>query len=216
MRPTINITGKKFNLLTAIRLDHKEGSGRKIKHFWLFKCDCGKEKVLPKSPVVRGVIRSCGCLHKKRVQKHGLSQTDLYHSIWVGIKQRCYNNNSKDFQRYGGSGINMCEEWKNDFESFYNWAMNNGYKKGLTIDRIDNSKGYSPENCRWVTPKEQANNKRTCVYVTYKGETKTVSEFCRKFGLKTSTVYNRIKRKGINYEGLFKKSSDFSCSGTPV
>ena len=106
-----------------------------------------------------GKIKSCGCLNKQGNPKHGLRYTRLYR-IWINMKTRCYNKNTNRYKDYGARGITICNEWRNDFMSFYNWSMNNGYDENLTIDRINNDKNYEPSNCRWITVKEQNRNKR--------------------------------------------------------
>lgn len=126
-------------------------------------------------------------------QKHGHSNSRL-HRIWTNMKSRCTNENATGFHKWGGKGIAVCDEWSNDFQSFYNWSMVNGYTEKLTIDRIDGSKDYSPENCRWVTYKEQANNISINHQYTFKGETLNSTEMAEKYGLKRTTFEERLKR----------------------
>ena len=131
--------------------------------------------------------------------KHNTEQVNNYqrntklHWIWRAIKQRCTNPANKAYKNYGGRGINMYEGWQGiyGFSNFSRWAMQNDYKEGLTIDRIDNNKGYFPENCRWVTSKEQANNKRTNVRISYKGVTKTLSQWAEELGINYSCLQTR-------------------------
>ena len=125
---------------------------------------------------------------------HGLSRdkcgkhTPLY-SRWANIKDRCFNEKSKDFSRYGGRGIVVCEEWRGSFQAFYEWAMNNGYKEGLQLDRKDNDGPYSPENCRWATPKENSNNRRDNFKIEVNGQRKTVKEWSDTTGIPIQTIY---------------------------
>lgn len=125
---------------------------------------------------------------------HGTG-TRLY-SIWQAMKTRCFNPNFAAYMRYGGRGISVCKEWADDFPAFREWALANGYSDDLTIDRIDTSKGYSPDNCRWATYKEQANNTRRNIKITVNGETGTVAEICRKYSVNRFLVYDRITRLG--------------------
>lgn len=205
MKP-IDITGKKFNRLTAIRLHHIEKYNHGTKHFWLYKCDCGNEVVLNKNNVSNGHTQSCGCFQREQTAKasssHNLSRVRLYH-IWNGIKARCYNKNNPAYKYYGGRGICICEKWKDDFKAFYDWSMNNGYKEEtrksnnyniLTIDRIDTNGNYCPENCRFVTAKEQSRNVRTNTLITYNNESRCLSEWAEIFGIDSELLRERLKR----------------------
>lgn len=128
--------------------------------------------------------------------KHGLYKTKLYR-VWHAMKCRCYNPNDKKYPRYGLRGIKVCEEWKNDFVKFNNWANENGYAEGLSIDRIDNDGNYEPTNCRWVTMAQNANNTSKNVFITYKGETHTLSNWARKIKVSVDAIRYRIKKYGI-------------------
>ena len=124
---------------------------------------------------------------------HGLSGTRL-HRIWHSMYCRCYYKSTNQYKNYGGKGIDVCKEWKKDFMNFYNWAMNNGYEENLTLDRIDNNKGYCLENCRWATVKEQANHRKTNIYYTFNGETKTGKQWCEIYNISQTTLNDRLKR----------------------
>ena len=126
---------------------------------------------------------------------HGLCNTRLYR-VWAGMKQRCYNANKK-YDLWRGRGIEVCPEWRDSFVNFYEWAMANGYAEGLSIDRIDNDGDYSPENCRWATWTQQANNRRSTMYATHNGETMPVPEWARRIGVKPSVLRERLERLSV-------------------
>lgn len=137
--------------------------------------------------------RSCGCLHRERVRKHGKRHTRLY-SIWLNMHDRCCNINNKCYSDYGGRGITICDEWLNDFMSFHNWAMNNGYQENLTIDRIDVNGNYEPNNCRWADMKTQNRNKRNNKNYTINGETHCLKEWCEILNLNYGKVKDRLNK----------------------
>ena len=128
-----------------------------------------------------GITKSCGCLLHEHNKTHGLSNTDLYR-IYCGMKSRCYNKNNKKYKNYGGRGIKICDEWVNDFSTFYKWAISNGYEKGLSIDRIDVDGNYEPSNCRWANNDIQSHNKRLDKLYTYNGKTMSVVDWCKEIG----------------------------------
>ncbi|MDR0645383.1 MAG: hypothetical protein LBG05_10870 [Treponema sp.] len=138
-------------------------------------------------------------------KKHGFRYSRIY-GIWKGIKTRCGNPNRRDYQSYGGRGIKICKDLER-FQPFYDWALSNGYADDLSIDRIDNDKGYSPDNCRWATAKEQSINRRNVALLLFNGKTQCVTDWAKELGLEYKTVFARIKR-GWSLEqslGLLKK-----------
>jgi len=146
--------------------------------------------------------------------RHGLSRHPL-HIRWRTIKDRCCNPKNYSYQRYGGRGITICEEWKNSFMAFYEWSMANGFEQGLTIDRIDNNKGYSPDNCRWVDMKVQSNNTRRNNYLTARGRTQTLQQWCNELGFKShQVVYGRLQRGWSVEDALFTPVKERRQNGT--
>lgn len=137
--------------------------------------------------------------------KHGKYYTRIYR-IYNDMKKRCYNHSMINYKNYGGRGIKVCDEWRNDFMNFYNWAMNNGYTDNLTIERIDVDGNYEPNNCKWITYKEQANNRRNNVHLTYAGKTQTMKQWAEELDIKYSTIVTRHRRGYNDKECLFGKS----------
>lgn len=156
----IDLTNKRFGSVVVIG---RVGSSTK----WECKCDCGNCFITEGANLRRGRTQSCGCMKseiakrtaKEKFTTHRLSRTRIYRT-WANMKQRCNNEHNSIYAYYGGRGIKVCKEWENNFLAFYDWAIKNGYDDTLTIDRIDNDKGYCPENCRWVTMATQSRNKR--------------------------------------------------------
>lgn len=184
-----DLSGKRYGKLLVISREESKNKNTR----WKCLCDCGKISIVAASQLKRGTTKSCGCLKfESRNSTHGLSKTRL-HSIWSGMKERCYRKNSPAYKWYGERGITIYQEWLDDFMNFYNWAMDNGYEDGLSIDRINVNGNYEPSNCRWIPLEEQALNTRTTKFLTYKGETKTVSEWCEITGIKKTTMLNRIR-----------------------
>jgi len=160
-RKTIkDLTGLQFARLTVVSY---VGIGKYGKHYWLCTCECGGTIELPTGVIDKPYgVKSCGCLRKETCAqnrpnptKHGLHKHKLY-GIYHGMLQRCYNPKSQRYKYYGSSGISVCADWKEDFLCFYNWAISNGYKDGLSIDRLDSSEDYEPSNCEWVTVSENS------------------------------------------------------------
>lgn len=209
MPPRIDITNGKFGRLTAIECVGKDKSGYAL---WKCKCDCGSLVVVKGKSLRNGNTKSCGCRNieeaTKRIvnfnTKHSGSNTRLFR-IWSHMKSRCYNSNSTNFSDYGGRGIAICEEWKLDFASFHEWAMDNGYDENAprgkcTLDRIDVNGDYCPENCRWVDAKKQANNRRNNSVIAFNGETHTISEWADAIGMSEETLLKRLKSDNYTVE----------------
>jgi len=204
---------EKYGLLTVLGRDPQDGG------YSFVRCDCGTEKRVQNYHMRKGNTRSCGCLHKKLSSaragvmhkantKHGMARSKVM-SVWFGMRQRCNNPNSRFFSHYGGRGITICERW-DKFENFLEDMGEPG--PDMTLDRIDNSKGYEPSNCRWATRKDQQNNRRACRYVTYKGETKTISEWAAETGIHRNTLDERIA-KGWPLERVFNPEKQVNLSG---
>lgn len=168
-----DLKGKRFGRLTVIERaeDAITPKGKTVIRYKC-RCDCGNEKVIRKYHLTNGKIISCGCFHKEQLgknrRKHGFSHKERLYSVWLNMKDRCYNQNNSHYKSYGGRGITICDEWASDYTNFRNWCLNNGYKEeirdsgrnNLTIDRIDVNGNYEPGNCRFVTNKENCLNKR--------------------------------------------------------
>lgn len=169
----------------------------------LYKCKCGNVKKINKYNVNNGKVKSCGCLFAEgNNTKHGDRYTRLY-GIWKGMRCRCLTKSSSAYKRYGAQGVCICEEW-NDYSKFKEWAMQTGYSDELTLDRVDYNGSYEPANCRWVTYKEQANNTRANRRITINGCEKTMSEWSNVSGIKTATIWARLKRGWNEEDAIFK------------
>lgn len=187
----IDITGQKFNRLTVIEYSHTKGNA-----YWKCCCECGNETVVVGTKLRSGHTKSCGCLlvesRKECRITHGMSRSDE-HNTWCWIKTRCYNVNSASYPYYGGRGIIICPEWLESFDNFY---KDMGPKPGpqYSLDRIDNNGNYEPNNCRWATQEEQANNKTSNVEVTYNGKTQNISQWARELKIQATTIRARLRK----------------------
>lgn len=186
--------GQRFGRLTVIERapDGNDKSKYNAVRYYC-RCDCGSVVSVRKNGLISGNTKSCGCLSKEvHSTQKGLISHPLY-NIWRGMKKRCYSKTDHAYRNYGGRGITVCEEWKNSFLSFYEWALRSGYNQGLSLDRVDNDKGYSPDNCRWATNTEQGNNRRTNHHLEYNGETLTLAQWQAKTGIRQETIRRRLK-----------------------
>lgn len=196
-----DLTGQRFNKLKVIELSFIKNK----RAYWKCQCDCGNIRIVNAGHLKNGHTKSCGCLkgckegNENPSYRHGLRHSKLYQT-WVNMKTRCYNSNNKTYKNYGGRGIKICEEWlnkENGFINFYNWAIENGYKEGLTIDRIDVNGDYKPNNCRWANWKKQQNNRGNNFKITYNNKTHTLQEWSEilPIEISSSTLRNRITKK---------------------
>lgn len=194
MGKQIDLAVQRFGRLTVLEPAGK-GSGGKI--MWRCRCDCGNTKIVYAGNLRSGGTVSCGCFKRENARAnkptHGGKGTRLY-NIWRGMKTRCINATDHAYERYGGRGITICAEWANSFEAFRDWALANGYRDDLTIDREDNDGPYSPDNCRWATAYQQNNNRSINRMITYNSETHTLAQWSRLTGIKEDTIRKRMKR----------------------
>lgn len=181
-----DIDGKRFGRLLVVGYDHTNKWKESV---WRCKCDCGEELLITAKRLNRGA-KSCGCLRNARRKVfHGGSKLPLY-KRWSDMIQRCTNKNNERYKDYGGRGITVCDEWR-DFSTFKAWAEENGYSKSLQLDRIDNDRGYSPENCRFVTPKENAGHRRVTAYMECDGRRQSIAAWSRETGIPYDTIRAR-------------------------
>lgn len=194
----VDLTGKTFGRLTVIGEAGRSKAGYAL---WKCRCECGNFKIVQSRHLNSGASKSCGCLmyetqmrNRRDNTKHGYAHNELLYGVWKNMKARCYNPANNRSQFYLGKGIVVCDEWKNDYEAFRKWAYENGYKTGLSIDRINNDGNYEPNNCRWATAKTQANNQSRNRMLTYNGETFTMSEWAEKLNISYGTINHRVQR----------------------
>lgn len=200
---TYDLTGKRFGKLTVLEKAGRQGTSQ----LWLCRCDCGNLVKIRANSLVRLGRNSCGCGTREKISKarflHGETNSRLYNT-WRSIKKRCLLPKAQGYKNYGGRGIEVCEEWKNSYLAFRDWALNNGYKEDLEIDRINVNGNYEPNNCRFVNNKQQANNRRNNSWLTLNGETKTIQEWADKIGVGASTLSER-KRMGWSDSDILTK-----------
>ena len=184
-----NLEKKEFGRWKVIRfykiINHKT--------FWWCKCKCGTEKAIDAHSLKSGTSKSCGCYNKEiasaTMKTHGMSKSKLYY-VYKSMINRCYNSKVKGYYNYGGRGITVCNEWKNDFVSFYNWSVANGYAEKMQIDRIEVNGNYEPSNCRWVTNKVNCLNKRDTIFVEYNNKKITIEELAIELKKDVKLIYS--------------------------
>ncbi len=194
-----DMTGQVFGEWTVLQRAGKATSGN---YKWLCRCSCGTVKEVDGNSLRSG--KSTRCRHCIIPHNKTKYSGDPIQTIWSGMKQRCYDKKQSHYHLYGGRGISICDEWISNPVEFYRWAYANGYKRGLSIDRIDNNKGYYPENCRFIKKEEQSSNRRTNRYITIDGEVDIMTGWCRRFGISRNTVKSWIARGYSEIEALTK------------
>jgi hypothetical protein len=184
MSKKLDLVGQSFEKLLVV----SQADSRGGKTYWNCICECGREKVVRGKELKSGDTKSCGCLVKENSTTHGMHQTSTY-KIWRSMKNRCLNPKNKGYQHYGSRGISVCDRWLK-FENFY---IDMGEKpEGMSLDRKNNDGPYSPENCRWATPREQSNNQRSNHLITYQDKTQTLSQWAEELGISRNTLLNRL------------------------
>lgn len=206
----LDLVGQNFGRLTVIRFHHSDEKNR----YWECKCSCGNTILCTTGRLRSGNTRSCGCLRKETSIKNGIKNVKYDGEakgkykrllrIYYAMLHRCYNKNDSCYHHYGGRGISVCDEWKNDYFTFKKWALDNGYNDNLTIDRLDHNGNYEPNNCKWATWTEQQNNKSNNKYLTYKGETKTLAQWCRELNLNYARTKARLNTCNMSVEDAFE------------
>ena len=202
--------GQKFNRLTIIAFEIVPRTQYTMTK-WIVRCDCGTLKSVAPNRVLDGNTKSCGCLKSEQTiaynrqtkKKHGGRNERLY-TIWHNMKQRCYGKTYKDYPNWGGRGIRVCDEWKDDYVAFRTWALENGYEQKLSLDRIDVNGDYSPANCRWADWRTQAINRTTSLNFEVNGQIKNLTELAEEYGIKYTTLYQRVHCYGWDIEKSLK------------
>lgn len=190
-----DLSGQKFGKLNVLKFNN---INRKNRHaVWLCICDCGSEILVESSRLTSGNTKSCGCLkaelNKSRALKHGHYNERLY-KIWFDMKRRCYNKERKAYKYYGAKGITVCKEWLNNYNSFHDWALSHGYNNNLTLERIDFNGNYCPENCKWISQKEQTQNSSHNHFIKFNNKTLTITQWSKEIGIAPKTIRERLNK----------------------
>ena len=185
--------GDKVNMLTFTGKTEKRGK----RTYGEFLCDCGNKKVIRMDIAARGTTKSCGCLYNRRKNTVGLDSAtyEILYNVWKNMIHRCEDETSDRYYTYGERGISVCEEW-HDFRTFAKWATENGWKRGLSIERKNLNKDYCPENCTFITMAEQAKNKTNNIRISINGDDQCLSEWCRRLNFPFKIAWSRYHRLG--------------------
>lgn len=204
MSKVIDLKGQRFGILTVLeRAENKNKNAQ-----WKCQCDCGNICVKQGYLLRKGAIKSCGCMKSDFFKNHnpnkthGESHSRLY-IIWSDMLRRCEYELNDNYNRYGKRGVTVCDEW-HDYLTFKEWAVSHGYSDNLSIDRIDGTKGYMPSNCRWITEKQQANNRKTCVYLECRGKRMTMTQWSEYLNVPMNRIKTRLKLGWSVEDALFK------------
>ena len=187
-RPLIDLTGKKFNKLTVLKLD-TDRSNTRVK-YWICKCDCGNIKSIEGSRLKNGTTKACGCL-QGGIPKYKIQNKKLYKK-WGHMKSRCYNQKDISYKNYGLRGIKVCTEWLN-YNNFAEWSLKNGFEEGLELDRIDTNDNYKPSNCRYISRLENSRNRRKSLRFNYKDKNLSLMEIAELENISYKTLWKRLK-----------------------
>lgn len=194
-RVSLDFVGYENEDIIVIALSDKKSGKEPL---WEYKCKhCGKINSSTKGNIKRNQA-TCKCIHYSRVSESEsmIGRNTKIYQIWCGMKTRCFNEKDSAYKYYGGRGVTICEEWKNNFELFYNWSLQNGYEDGLSIERKNVNENYCPENCCWIAKEEQARNKTNTLYIEINGEKKRLKEWCKIYNVNYKTVYQKIFKYG--------------------
>lgn len=205
-----DLTGETFGRLTVLHAACRTPYGH---YRYVCQCDCGNIITVDGANLTSGATKSCGCFRKEVTRElklsHGMVGTRIYR-CWRNMFQRCYSPKNKEYKNYGGRGIFVCEDW-HDFKKFYAWAIANGYRDDLTIDRIDVNKGYCPENCRWADWYTQARNRTNNVFITIDGKTMIQEDWARELNISSATLRKRRKKNVISESKPTKAAKPSGC-----
>lgn len=201
MGAKLDLTGRRFGRWTVL----EEAGRRNGGVMWKCRCDCGTVREVRSNHLVMNRSVSCGCYNKEIITTHGNTKTDLHH-VWANMKDRCLNAKSSESKNYLKRGITICKEWIESYEAFERWAKENGYKKGLTLDRIDNDGNYEPSNCRWADMKTQCRNRRSNVFLEYLGERHCISEWAEITNQPYARLSSRHRRGWSDKEIIFGRA----------